>query len=246
MITSRKALGEYCLRQLGAPVIQINVAGEQINDRLNDGIQKFNEFHGSGSERRFVAFTLNERMLSDRFIEVDEGVLSVLRILPLNSLYSVGVNIQMQATMTEILDLIRQPVNGLSSYVINMQYISMLTDMFNSSKPTRYNRYTNRIEIDTSWSANLKEGDVVIAEVYMAVDPGEFIQAFNDPWLKAYCTALIKKQWGQNMLKYQGFQLPSGVVLDGRAIYEDAIRDIERLEEELYNTYSLPADFFVG
>lgn len=244
MITSRKSLGEYCLRQLGAPVIQINVAPEQVNDRLDDAIQKFNEFHGSGSERKFLSIELTENDVSQKYVEVGEDVLSVLRILPLSSSHT--SNLQIQAYITDILDMVRSPRGNLSSYVINMQYVSMLSELFNTSKPIRYNRYTNRINIDTNWGVSIGVGSVLIAEVYTALDTSEFITSFNDPWLKSYATALIKKQWGQNMMKYQGFQLPSGVVLDGRSIYEDALREIEKLEDDLYNTYSLPVDFFLG
>lgn len=246
MIASRQDLAEYCLRQLGSPVLQINVASDQVNDRIADAIQKFQEFHGSGSERKFILFTITENDITRKYLEVDEDVLSVLRILPLNSLFSAGSNLQIQSTMTDILDLVRQPTGNLSSYVINMQYISMMSDIFNSSKPIRYNKYTNRIDIDTNWITQISVGDVIAAEVYAAIDPEEFIASFNDQWLKAYSTALIKKQWGQNMLKYQGFQLPSGVVLDGRSIYEDAVNEIQQLEDDLYNTYSLPVDFFLG
>lgn len=244
MITSRKSLGEYCLRQLGAPVIQINVAQEQVNDRIDDAIQKFNEFHGSGSERKYLQIELSANDISRKYVEVGEEVLSVLRILPLSSSHT--SNLQIQAYITDILDMVKSPRGNLSSYIINMQYVSMISEMFNTSKPIRYNRYTNRIDIDMNWGVSVSEGMIIIAEVYTALDFSEFITSFNDPWMKSYATALIKKQWGQNMMKYQGFQLPSGVILDGRSIYEDALRDIEKLEDELYNTYSLPADFFVG
>lgn len=246
MINSRRSLGEYCLRQLGAPVIQINVAPEQVSDRIDDAIQKFQEFHDSGSERNFIAYTITPEIIEQKFIEVEDNVLSVLRVLPLSNMYSASTNLQIQATITDIMDMVRMPVGNMSSYVINMQYISMLSEMFNSSKPTRYNRYTSKIYIDTSWQNNIGPGDILIAEVYTYIDPSDSIEAYNDPWIKGYSTALIKKQWGQNMLKYQGFQLPSGVVLDGRSIYEDAIREIEKLEEDLLTMYSLPVDFFVG
>jgi hypothetical protein len=244
MITSRSKLTDYCLRQLGAPVLQINVAPEQIVDRLDDALQKFWDFHGDGEQVRYLMYQISEKDVTNEYIELDENITAVVRLFPLTSAYNSG-NLQFQSYISDLMNYQTTTAVGVHGYVISQMHLSMLQDMFAPEKRIRYNRYTNTLRIDDSWE-EMRVGSFIVFECYSTVDPLEYNNAYNDPWLKAYATALIKRQWGQNLLKYQGVVLPSGIVLDGRAIYEDARADIEKLEQELYNIYQLPPDFCVG
>lgn len=243
-IFNRDQFKEYCLRQLGAPVIEINVAPEQIEDRVDDALQKFWEFHGDGAARQFLAIQVTQEDIDNQFILIPEGVISVLKVFPLIGSAS-KLNLEYQFFMTEILNPRNIISNGIHGYVIAEQYIKTINEFFNREKMIRWNRYSNKLYMDTDWK-ELVVDDFILVEVYAIIDPSDFDEAWNDIWLKSYTTALIKKQWGQNMIKYDGFQLPNGIVLNGRQIYDDANNEIEKLEEELQNTWQLPPDFMVG
>jgi hypothetical protein len=243
IITNRQGFAEYCLRQLGAPVIEINVANEQLNDRIDDALQKFWEFHGDGAQKHFLTITLTADDIANRYITVPESVITVVRVLPANNISS--LNLEYQFFLTEVMNVKRLMNEGMHGYVITEQYLNTINEFFNREKMIRWNRYSNRLILDTDWST-LKPGDNLVIEAYAIIDPDEYDEVWNDMWLKAYATALIKRQWGQNMIKYDGFQLPSGITLNGRQIFDDANAEIQKLEEDLQNTWQLPLDFMVG
>ena len=244
IITTRQGFAEYCLRQLGAPVIEINVADEQLDDRIDDALQKFWEFHGDGAQKHFLTITLTAQDIANRYITVPEGIITVVRVLPMNTNLS-SLNLEYQFFLTEVMNIKRLMNEGMHGYVITEQYLKTINEFFNREKMIRWNRYSNRLILDTDWST-LKVGDHLVVEAYAIIDPADYDEAWNDMWLKAYATALIKKQWGQNMIKYDGFQLPSGITLNGRQLFDDANAEIEKLEEDLQNMWQLPPDFMVG
>lgn len=244
IITNRQEFAERCLRKLGAPVIEINVADEQLEDCIDDALQKFWEFHGDGAQKHFVTAKLTAEDIANRYITVPENVISIVRVLPMNTNLS-SLNLEYQFFLTEVMNIKRLVNGGLHGYVITEQYLKTINEFFNREKMIRWNRYSNRLMLDTDWKV-LKEGDHVVIEAYAILDPNDYDEVWNDMWLKAYATALIKKQWGQNMIKYDGFQLPSGITLNGRQLYDDANAEIEKLEDELQNVWQLPPDFMVG
>jgi hypothetical protein len=244
IISTRQQFAEYCLRKLGAPVIEINVADEQIDDCIDDALQKFWEFHGDGTQKHFMTITLTAQDIANRYITISDNIITVVRVLPFNSNIS-SLNLEYQFFLTEIMNVKRLVNEGMHGYVITEQYLKTLNEFFNREKMIRWNRYSNRLILDTDWSL-FKEGDHIIIEAYAILDPDDYDEVWNDIWLKAYTTALIKRQWGQNMIKYEGFQLPSGITLNGRQIYDDANNEIQKLEEDLQNMWQLPPDFMVG
>lgn len=241
-LTNRRDFINYCLRQLGAPVIDINVAEEQVDDRIDDALQKFWEFHADGLQKQYVVYILTEDDVRLKNVPITDNIISVLRILPAISQTSTGIDYQ--AFMTDILNL-QTSSGGVGGYILAQSYLSLLNQFFNYEKPISFNRNTNTLRIDADWN-NLDVGDPIVIECYAITDPEEHIKTWNDIWLKQYATALIKKQWGQNLIKYEGFQLPSGTTLNGRQFYDDAIADIEKLETELRDVWELPVDFFTG
>jgi hypothetical protein len=243
-IFSRQQFAEYCLRKLGAPVIEINVADEQIDDCIDDALQKFWEFHGEGSEKNFVTITLTSDDITNRYITIPENIVTILRILPFNNISS-SLNLEYQFFLTEIMNVKRLINDGLHSYAITEEYLKTINEFFNREKMIRWNRHTNRLFLDTDWSL-FKPGDYIVLEAYVIIDPEDYDSVWNNIWLKKYATALIKRQWGQNMLKYDGFQLPSGITLNGRQLFDDANAEIQQLEEELQDVWQLPVDFMVG
>jgi hypothetical protein len=242
IITSRAGLIAYCLRSLGDPVIQINVAPEQIEDRVDEALAKFWDFHGDGSQRTFLSHKLTSKEITNKSIVIPDEVLSVVRVLPFNNSIS-SFNLQYQAFMTELL---APALKGTTSnYLIAMEHLSTLQQIFNAEKGVRFNRITHLLTLDTDWSV-LKVDDFIIIECFALIDPLDWTEIYNNQWIKEYTTALIKRQWGSNLSKYNGFQLPSGMTLDGATILQTALQEIEQLELELQTTWSLPLDFAVG
>lgn len=245
MNISRIDFKNYCLRKLGAPVMQINVESQQIEDCIDDALQKFWEFHGDGNIREYFVKTITPEDRSTKSIEVPDWILSVVRVLSLGSVGS-SLNLEYVSFVTSVFGNGRIfATDTLTSYTVGMSYLSMINEMFTRAKIIRFNYKYGRIFIDTAWET-ISDGDSIVFECYRIVDPDDAPKVWNDPWLKAYATALIKRQWGQNMIKYDGFQLPSGITLNGRDMYGDALQDIEKLESDLITTYSLPVDFFMG
>lgn len=265
-IATREDLSDYCLRQLGAPVLQINVAEEQIDDCIDDAIQKFQEFHGDGSEHTMLEIVVSEADFENHYITLPENVFFIKRI------FNTGVgmsmdNLSQKAAMADMMNLggmgggggcpPGSKPNPMVSYVLTQQYLSLLENLFGGEKSFRFTRHANRLYIDTDWrefAVSLQEnedGEMVpmtrmMIECWTMVEPDDYDQAYNNQWLKAYTTELIRRQWGWNLKKYQGFQLPSGITLDGDSIYQEAKEKIEKLEEDLYLIWQLPVDFMVG
>jgi hypothetical protein len=243
MITNKRQLLEYCLRRLGAPVIQINVDEQQCFDRIDDAIQKFQAFHESGSVRKYILHEITERDIQKRSITADRNVISVTRIFSF-SMLAASYGLEYQSFMTDLIGNIRTS-NTVTGYVIGQQHINLIENIFNREPILRFNQYLSEIQIDTNW-AKYSVGDVVMLEAYYGVDPERDYKAWDDPWLKDYTTALIKKQWGSNLLKYRGFSLPSGVTISGETFYNDAVNEIAQLEDQLQTTYQTPLDIAIG
>lgn len=321
-ITTRQELKDYCLRRLGYPVIEINVDDDQVEDRVQDAIDFWNEYHFDGTERVYLKaqveasvlklstifasqFTVGEtitgstsgataevyavkssnelkiRKVSKPFLnnetitgstsgfsttthissaytenswtsggfDVSEAVTGVVRVFP------VGDSSGSSRASTNIFDVVYQfrlndMYNLLSSDVIYYNQVKMhlqlLDDMFAGSRTIRFNRKQDKIYLDVNMDDVFVDGDYVIFEVYRALDPEEWTEVYNDMFLRRYATALIKRQWGENMKKFEGMQLPGGVTLNGQKVFEEALAEISELEKEMQSRYELPVDFMVG
>jgi hypothetical protein len=241
--TCREDLKNWALRKLGAPVIQINITPQQIEDRIDDALAMFWEFHHEGSYRDFCYHILTADEISTRVIPVDEWVYSVLRVVPVGGIDS-DVNLEYQSVMQNIGTQIIIWGEGLVNYTVSMSYLGLVYDFFKRQKIIDFTQTHNQIYIRSDM-AEYQPGEVIVLEVYRFCDPNRFRETWNNSWLKDYTSALIKRQWGQNMLKYDGFTLPSGITLNGRDIYQDALTDIQELEAKLQSQETLPTDFFV-
>lgn len=242
-VTNRQTLKEYCLRKLGAPVLLINVADEQVEDRIDDAIDKFWEFHGQGSERKFIATAITDADVINQYILLPDSVMTIFRVLPMNVKFQ--SNFEYQSFITDILKFKQRDERGLGDWTIVQSYMSLLEDTFNYEKTTSFNQYHNKLQIYTDWS-QMNDSQVIVVECNVLINPDEYLEVYNNVWLKSYTTSLIKRQWGQNMIKYDGVQLPSGITLNGRQIYDDATNEISFLEDELQNTWQYPVDFLMG
>lgn len=244
--STRQELVDYCLRALGAPVIEINVDEDQLEDRVDEALQYYQSYHSDAIIRTYAKHQVTADDVTNEYIPVSSQLAYISRVLPFTEENS-SVNMfdaRYQIHLNDIFDL--GHMGNLHNYVQIQQYMSMLDMMLNGSEQTRYNRHMNRLYIDTEWDKDIKEGDYVIIDGYQIVDPASFSDVYNDMWLKKYLVALIKRQWGLNLIKFEGMQLPGGVVLNGRQIFDDANNEIQQLEEEIRMNWEMPVDMFVG
>jgi|TARA_B100000085_G_scaffold129164_1_gene117596 hypothetical protein len=247
--SSRDTLIEYCLRRLGDPVIEINVDPDQLEDRVDEALQYYQEFHSDATVKTYLKHQVTADDVSNEYISISSNVIFVQKLFPISSSFNNSMNffdIKYQMMLNDIADL-QNFAGDLAYYDQMQQYLSLLDLKLNGHPQVNFSRRQNRLYIHGDFQDNdIKEDDYVVAEVLQIVDPSTHTTVFDDMWLKSYTTALIKRQWGANLIKFEGMQLPGGVTLNGRQIYDDAQADIEKLEEKVRMEQELPVDFFVG
>lgn len=247
--TSRATLIDYCKRRLGDPVIEINVDEDQLEDRLDEALQYYQEYHSEATFRTYVSHLITSTDVSNEYISVPNDIIFVTKVFALSSSFAMSNNffdIKYQMMLNDIADL-QNFAGDLAYYEQMQQYLSLLDVKLNGHPQVQFQRKQNRLYIFGDFADNdIKEGEFIVAEVYEIVDPSTHTSVFNDMWVKEYTTALIKQQWGSNLLKFEGMQLPGGVVLNGRQIFDDATTDIDKLRETIRMEHEMPPDFFVG
>lgn len=313
--SSRQELIDYCLRELGYPVLEINVDDDQIEDRIDEAFQFYREYHFDAVELVYLkqlmtnseltisglnagSFDVGETItgstsgatatvtsssasnklsinntngtfvasetitgtysgetasllsvtigsLDRNYIELNDSVVSVLRVLPFSS-RTRGIDLFDVRYQILLNDLYSIQSTDIIYYSQVKTQLNLMNDLLVGQKPIRFNRHQNRLYVDMSWKTDVTAGDYMIVEAYRILDPSTFTDVYNDMFLKKYATALIKKQWGTNLKKFEGVQMPGGVTLNGQKIYDEAVDELEQLKQEVQNTFQLPVDFFVG
>jgi len=242
--TTRAEFKEWCLRKLGKPVIEINVDQDQVDDRIDEALSYYWDYHFDGTERTFFKHQLTADDMTNKYITVPENIIGVINIFDIGDALSTNnlFNIRYQFALNEIYDLSNY---NLSNYYLAMQHIQFLEELLVGKQPIRYNRHVNKLHIDMDW-AKVEEGHYIIAEAYQVVDPNTYADVWKDRWLQNYATAKIKYQWGSNLTKFEGMQLPGGVQFNGMQILQDSQTEIEKLEEDMITSYSLPVMDMIG
>ena len=244
-VTSRQGLVDYCLRRLGSPVIEINVDEDQIEDRIDDAFQFYREYHYDAVEKVYLKHMVTANNISDQYIEISDTVVGVERIFPFMN-KSTGTNIFDIKYQILINDLYTLMSTDIIYYTQVRQELELINQVLVGQKPIRFNRHMNRLYIDMDWAADIVAGTYIIVECWRILDPNVFTDVYNDMFLKRYATALIKRQWGDNMKKFSGVQLPGGVTLNGEVVYQEAVEEIRQIETEIQSRFELPVDMFVG
>ena len=244
-VTTRQLFKGYVLRRLGSPVIDINVDDEQVEDRIDDALAKFRDYHYDGTEHVYYPHILTATDITNKYITLPENMIGVTRVFDINDSYSATnlFNVRYQLHLNELFNVTSVSVQP---YVAAMQHIAFLEEVFVGKKPIRYNRHMDRLYIDMSWSEDVVAGQYIIIDGYRTIDPETYPDVWDDPWLKKYSAALVKRQWGENLKKFEGMQLPGGVTFNGQKIWEEAIEEINKLEEEVIMGYSLPVTDMIG
>jgi hypothetical protein len=247
--SSRQELIDYSLRRLGEPVIEINVDPDQVQDRVDEAIQYWQEFHSDATFKTYISHLVGDSDVTNEYITVPTDVIYVSKLFRISSSFNTSFNffdIKYQMMLNDIADL-QNFAGDLAYYEQLNQYLAMLDMKLNGHPQTTYSRKMDRLFLHGDFNdKDVKAGDYIVYEAYKTVDSGAHTKVFNDMWLKEYTTALIKQQWGSNLIKFEGMQMPGGVTLNGRQIFEDAMQDIEKLREKIRLDFEMPADFFVG
>ena len=268
--TTKDTFKDYCLRALGQPVIDINVDEDQLDDRVDEALQYFREFHYNGVEKvflkhQFTAADLTRGVantsattatdISDNsvtagwieqknFIPVPSTGLSVVRVFPFddsstNNLFDVRYQLRLN-------DLYDFSSTSVMHYKMTMQHIDLLSQLLVGEVPIRHNQHQSRLYLDMDFTNDVAEGEYIIIECFRQLDPATFTSLYNDMYFKRYATALIKKQWGNNLLKFRGMQMLGGVEINGEVILNEAKEEIQKLEEEIKLAFDLPPMYQIG
>lgn len=244
-VSTRQQLIDYCLRALGEPVVEINVDDQQVEDRIDESIEYFRLYHYDGIEKIYLKHEITQQDVTNRYITLPDAIYGINRVFPVASGTSTSKSIfdlQYQLRLNDLYDLTSTSV---IYYTQVMSHLALLDITLNGHPLYRFNRLNSKLYIEASWETEMLVGNFVLVECYRAMDPTEAPKLYNDPWIKHYSTALIKKQWAVNIKKFQGMQLPGGVTIDGDKLYNEAVSEIKDLEDDMMHK-SAPLDFFLG
>lgn len=243
--TSRTELKNYCLRRLGHPVIEINIDEDQMQDRIDDALEYYRDFHYDGVERTFYKHQVEQADRDNGYIDIPTNINGVINVFPIGTGLNANnlFNLRYQITLNDIYDWSHAQ---FQNYTESMRRIALMEEIFVGKQPLRFNRHMDRLFIDMDWNARTVVGEYIIIEAYRVLDPDTYTSVWGDRWLRQYTTQLFKRQWGENLKKFEGMQLPGGVQFNGQQIWQEADEEIKRLEEEVITTYSMPAMDMIG
>ena len=243
--TDRRSFKEWCLRKLGKPVIEINVDADQADDRIDEALSYYWDYHFDGAEKIFLKHEITQDDIDNGYITIPENVIGVVNIFNISSSAAFSNNM-FSAQYQFVLNHIHELTNyNLVHFYMSMQHLQFMEEILTGMQPMRYNRHVNKLHIDTNWN-NLNVGQFIVAECYQIVDPNVYADVWKDRWLQSYATAKIKYQWGSNLTKFVGMSLPGNVQFNGEQILNDARDEIRQLEEEMISSYSLPVHDLIG
>jgi hypothetical protein len=243
--SNRQDFANYCLRKLGAPVIRINVADEQLDDRIDEALTYYGTFHFDGTDHVYYKYLVQSVDITNQYITLPENITGVVRVFDLGFFEGVGgmFSIKYQLALNDLYTLTSQ---SMTPYFMAQQNLAGLQDLLVGKKNIRFNRRANRLYVDTDWEGVIVAGTYIIVEAYQVLDPDTYTSIWADPWLQRYATALIKKNWAENLSKFQGLQLPGQVDFNATQMFLDADATITKLEAELTSTWALPPDPMIG
>lgn len=281
--TSRTELINYCKRQLGAPVLEINVADEQVDDLVDDALQFFNERHFDGVAQTFLKYKITQDDIdrgrgrggnnpigivtttatapassgisttavtfsyeeNSNYLQIPPSIIGITKIFHFDGSNTVTNNMFSVKYQLFLNDIYYWGSTELLTYAMVKTYLEDIDFLLTTQKQIRFNQRQDRLYLDIDWSS-VTVGDYFVIDCNRLMDPNDFSRVWNDSFLKKYLTALIKRQWGQNLIKFQGVKLPGGIELNGRQIYDDAQKEIDMIMEKMSNTYELPPLDMIG
>lgn len=277
--SSRAELIDYCKRQLGAPVLEINVADEQISDLVDDAVQMFQERHYDGVVQMPLKYKVTQADIdrgrsrgnnkavgivtttatstivgtavtfsyeeNSNYIQLPDSIIGVNKIYRFDGSNTITNNMFSVKYQMFLNDVYYFDSIELLSYAMVKTKLEDIDFLINTEKQIRFNIRQNRLYMDVDF-ASLTENDYLIIDCWRILNPNDFTRVYNDRFLKRYLTALIKRQWGQNLIKFQGVKLPGGIELNGRQIYDDAQVELDKIQTEMMSSYEIPPLDMIG
>ncbi|NDB84774.1 MAG: hypothetical protein EB127_19015 [Alphaproteobacteria bacterium] len=242
---TREDFKEYCLRKLGKPVIEINVDDTQVEDRIDEALSYYHDYHFDGTEKVFLAHQITQQDIDNKYLSIPEAVIGVINIFDVGDSYSTNnlFNIRYQIALN---DLFAFNYGPFAPYYMALQNVALAEELFVGRQALRYNRHINKLYIDMAWGEKVQVDEYIIIEAYQKVDPDTYSDVWSDRWLQKYATSLIKKQWGENLKKFEGLQMPGGLTFNGQKIWDEAVDELTALEAEMISSYSLPVSDMIG
>ena len=276
---TRSEFKNYLLRQLGAPVLEINVADEQVDDIIDDALQYFHERHFDGVLRTYLKYQVTQDDIdrgkgpgqsgvtgittttatstidgasmqfdweeNSNYLQVPPSVIGIEKVFHFDGSQSMSSGMFSIKYQLFLNDIYFWGAMEMLTYNMTRTYLADLEFALTTQKQFRFNQRMDRLYLDISWG-EVTAGDYLVIDCFRTLDPNDYTRVWNDSFLKKYTTALLKKQWGQNLIKFQGVKLPGGVELNGREIYEDGVKELEIIREMMSNTYELPPLDMIG
>jgi hypothetical protein len=235
---SRQTFKDYCLRKLGAPVININVDDDQVDDRIDEALLYFADYHFDGTDKTYYKWQITPTDIANKYITLPDNIIGAVNIFDVGAALNTNnlFNIRYQIALNDLYTLTSV---SMVPYVMALTHIQFLEQILVGKKPIRYNRHVNKLYIDMDWTT-LNVGDYLIVEAYMVIDPDTYTKTWGDRWLARYAACLIKQQWGSNLKKFGNMQMPGGIVFNGQQIYNEATEERAILEKEMIESYSIP------
>ena len=265
---TRETLKQYALRNLGKPVIEVNASDEQLEDRIDEALQYFAQYHYDGVRRTYLKYKLTSadkarlktaNAISEsatdgtvttawnedkNYLIVPESVVSIINIFPFSNKGNLNLfDVRYQLRLNDLYDF---SSTSIINYDVVLRHLDFLDHILVGEKPVRFNQHNNRLYVDMDWSEDLSVDEFIVIECYRKLDPETMTDVFNDIYLKRYVTALFKKQWGANLSKFNGVAMIGGVTLNGQQIYSEALQDVEKLETDIRGTYETPVTYMIG
>lgn len=242
---TREEFKQFCLRRLGAPVIEINVDDLQIEDCIEVALQTYYDYHFDGTEKVFLSYQVTEEDRENKYITIPQEIIGIVNIFDVGTSFGTNnlFNLRYQIALNDLYSFTTGP---FAPYFMALQNVALAQELFIGKQALRYNRHINKLYIDMNWVEKVNVGEYIVIEAYAIVDPEQHPDVWNDRWLQKYSIAQIKRQWGTNLKKFEGIQMPGGVTFNGQQIYNEAQEEIEKMDEELINSYSLPVSDMVG
>ena len=229
--TTRQEFKDWVLRKLGAPVIDINVSDEQIDDRIDEAVDYWRDYHYNGSQLVYLKHQITQENKDNGYIDLPSGLLGISGIFNMQSSISTGsgiFNVQYQFVLNNLEDITGY---NITNYYMSMSHLEFLQEMLVGKPMIRYNKHVNRLYLDTD-PGLLVVGEYIIIEAYDVIDPSTYADVWGDRWLQNYASCLVKEQWGSNLTKFTGMQLVGGVSFNGEQILSDAKEERRLMEEE--------------
>ena len=278
--SSRQELIDYCKRKLGAPVLEINVADEQVEDLVDDAVQFFQERHFDGVAQTYLKYQITEDDINrgrapggsqptvgivttsestniagtavtfsyqetSNYLQIPPSVIGVQKIFHFDGSNTVTNNMFSVKYQLFLNDIYYWGSTELLTYAMTKTYLEDIDFLLTTQKQIRFNKRQGRLYLDIDWGS-VSPGDYLVIDCYSTLDPNDYSRVWNDSFLKMYLTSLIKRQWGQNLIKFQGVKLPGGIELNGRQIYDDAQKELDVIMEKMSNSYELPPLDMIG